>query len=94
MTLKQNAISNIQYDSNVSGGNASATARGDVNSAISSLEEALSHTKTDSSQRLQLELSLFTLEVGQQDKTKSKQTLQSLIKEFPNNPIVQLIHMS
>ncbi|MGQ4005905.1 YdcF family protein [Francisellaceae bacterium CB300] len=88
---QQNAISNIQYNTNVTDSTSTGvTPRDDTNNAINSLEQALSHTKAGSSQHLQIQLSLFTLEVGEQDKTKSKQTIQNLVKEYPNDPIVQI----
>ena len=91
INLEQNAISNIQYNTNVTDSTTTGvTPRGDTQGAIDSLESALLQTKAGSPQSLQVQLSLFVLEVGEKDKTTSKRTLNNLIKEFPANPVVQI----
>ncbi len=89
--LEQNAISDIQYNTSVTDSSTTGvTPRGDTQGAIDSLEKAILYTDSGSLQSLQVQMSLFVLEVGEKDKTKSKQTLQNLVKEFPDEPAVQI----
>lgn len=85
INLKQQAIENVQLSVLNKG-----SANDYLNKAISALKQAINQTSPDNKELLQLGLSLFSLQIDIKDYKQAGQTLDMLMENFPDNPIVQI----
>ncbi|APC96614.1 YdcF family protein [Francisella frigiditurris] len=86
LAYQQNAVSNIQYDTNVLGNGAGITQRGNPEQAIESLKAAIKQVDQNSYRYFQFSLSLAALQVSNNDLDGARKTYQSvenLGKPFP-----------
>ncbi|GMN90310.1 hypothetical protein fsci_17980 [Francisella sciaenopsi] len=85
ISLKQKAIENVQYS--VFHQQSADTY---LHNAIDALELAMKQTDPDSKELLQLGLSLFSLQIETKEYNQAGETLDMLVENFPDNPIVQI----
>ncbi|WP_246572808.1 ElyC/SanA/YdcF family protein [Francisella salimarina] len=85
ISLKQKAIENVQYS--IFNQKAADTY---LHNAINALELAMKQTDPDSKELLQLGLSLFSLQIETKEYNQAGETLDMLVENFPDNPIVQI----
>ncbi|BCD90242.1 hypothetical protein fh0823_03810 [Francisella halioticida] len=88
--LKQEAITNVQYVTKNGDDSNSAANKQNLKNAINYLNQALKNTPEESTESLQLRLSLFSLKLDIHDYKKADETIIQLSQDFPKEPVVQI----